>query len=151
MVAAMARPSAEEHYGDHLASLLEEGEDLLGVCSASEQQGMFKGRAVLLAVTDRRLIVVGLDRRGRPAGDAASIAPGDLESADADGAGGGWAELGPAIMDHAAVKLKLRTRDGDKHRFMLMRGTGPLGNLGGGESQRAGVDALAAFFERAGL
>lgn len=147
----MARPSAEEHYGDHLTSLLEAGEELLGVCSASEQQGMFKGRAVLLAVTDRRLIVVALDRRGRPADEAESIAPGDLASADADGAGGGWAQLGPAIMDSAAVKLKLKTKDGGKRRFMFMRGTGPLGNLGGGESQRGGVEALAQFFIRAGL
>lgn len=147
----MARPSADEHYGEHLASLLEAGEDLLGVCSASEQQSTFKGRAVLLAVTDRRLIVVGLDRRGRPDGEAETIAPGDLESAKADGAGGGWAEFGAAIMDRSAVKVKLRTRDGRKHRFMFMRGTGPLGNLGGGESQRTGVDALGGFFERAGL
>ena len=27
---------------------------------------------------------------------------------------------------------------------MLMRGTGPLGGLGGGETQRQGVEALAA-------
>ena len=54
-------------------------------------------------------------------------------------------------MDRSAVKLQLRTRDGRKHRFMFMRGTGPLGNLGGGESQRTGVDALAGFFERAGV
>ena len=40
----MARPSVSEKYADHLASLLEEGEDLTGVCAASEQQGIFKGR-----------------------------------------------------------------------------------------------------------
>ncbi len=66
----MARPSVSEKYADHLASLLEAGEELTGVCAASEQQGMFKGRGVVLAVTDRRLLVVGLDRRGRPDGDA---------------------------------------------------------------------------------
>jgi hypothetical protein len=30
-----------------------------------------------------------------------------------------------------------------------MRGTGPLGNLGGGETQRQGIEALARFFEAA--
>lgn len=147
----MARPSVEDHYGDHLAGLLEAGEDLLGVCAASEQQGIFKGRAVLLAATDARLIVVALDRRGRPDGEAESIAPTELESAKADGAAGGWPELSAAIMDRSAVKLRLRTRDGAKRQFMFMRGTGPLGNLGGGESQRRGVEALASFFERAGV
>jgi hypothetical protein len=145
----MARPSVSEKYADHLASLLEPGEELTGVCAASEQQGMFKGRGVLLAVTDSRLLIVGLDRRGRPEGDPVAVAPGDVKEAEADGAGGGWAELTAAVMDKAAVRVKLKLRDGGKHKFMLMRGTGPLGGLGGGEDQRNGLEALAAFFARA--
>ena len=91
-----------------------------------------------------------LDRRGRPEGEAVSIRPEQLSSAKADGAGGGWAELSAVLMDRAAVKLKLRTTDGEKLQLMLMRGEGPLGALGGGEGQRRGVEALAGFFERAG-
>ncbi len=34
---------------------------------------------------------------------------------------------------------------------MVRRGGGPLGGLGGGESQRRGVEALASFFAGAGL
>ena len=54
-------------------------------------------------------------------------------------------------MDHAAVKLRLRLADGEKLNLMLMRGEGALGlgKLGGGEGQRRGVEALAAWFERA--
>jgi len=147
----MARPSVSEKYADHLGSLLEPGEELTGVCAASEQQGMFKGRGVVLAVTDQRLLVVGLDRRGRPDGEAISLTPEDIAEADADGAGGGWPQLTAAVMDGSAVKLKLKLRDGGKHRFMLMSGTGPLGGLGGGETQRQGLEALAAFLGRSGV
>jgi hypothetical protein len=49
-------------------------------------------------------------------------------------------------MDKAAVQLDLRTTSGDKLKLMLMSGAGPLGGLGGGETQRQGVEALSAFF-----
>ena len=145
----MARAKIGEHYGDQVDALLEEGEALAGFSVASEQQSVFKGRAVLLVVTDRRLLVQGLDRRGNPSGEPISMPPAEIESAKADGAGGGWPELTAALMDGSAIKLKIRLRSGAKHQFMLMRGTGPLGGLGGGETQRQGVEALASFFERA--
>ncbi len=147
----MARESISDKYADDLAALLEAGERLEGVCAASEQQGMFRGRGVLLATTDRRLLIVGLDRRGRPSGDLVSAAPADVAEASSDGAGGGWPQLTAAVMDGVAVRLKLRLRDAGKHRFMLMHGSGPLGGLGGGESQRQGVEALARFLGRGGL
>jgi hypothetical protein len=50
-----------------------------------------------------------------------------------------------AVMDGAAVTLKLKTTDGEKLKLMLMHGSGPLGGLGGGETQREGVEALAQF------
>ncbi len=144
----MARESIADKYADDLAALLEAGERLEGVCAASEQQGMFKGRGVLLATTDRRLLIVGLDRRGRLAGEPVAVTTGDVAEASVDGAGGGWPQLTAAVMDGVAVRLKLRLRDRSKHRFMLMQGSGPLGGLGGGESQRQGVEALARFLER---
>ena len=55
-------------------------------------------------------------------------------------------EVGAAIMDGVAVTLKLRTTDGEKLKLMLMRGSGPLGGLGGGETQRQGVEALGTWF-----
>ena len=47
------------------------------------------------------------------------------------------------------MTLKLRTTDGERLKLMLMRGTGPLGKLGGGEVQRQGLEALSAWFATA--
>lgn len=124
---------------------LEAGETLRGTCIAT-QVGLFKGRQVVIGVTDRRLVVQGMTRRFAPDGEPISLPPERIESAAADGAGGGWINLGAAIMDGAAVTLKLRTTDGDKLKLTMMRGTGPLGGLGGGEDQRSGVEALGAWF-----
>ncbi len=136
-------------YRPHLEQLLEPGEELRGLCVAT-QPGMFKGRAVALGVTDRRLVVQPLDRRGNPSGEPASLPPERVASAKAEGAGGGWANVAPAILDGAAVTLKLRTTDGEKLKLMMMRGTGAFGRLGGGEVQREGVVALARWFEKIG-
>ena len=112
---------------------------------------MFKGRQVAIGVTDARLIVQGMTRRFEPDGEPISLPPERIADASAEGAGGGWAQVSAAIMDQAAVTLKLRTADGEKLKLMMMRGTGPLGGLGGGEEQRLGVEALGAWFrERAG-
>jgi hypothetical protein len=128
-----------------LEPLLDPGEELRGVCVAT-QASLFKGRQVAIGVTDSRLLVQGMTRKFEPDGEPVSLPPERIAKADAEGAGGGWMEVGAAIMDGAAVTLKLRTTDGEKLKLMLMRGTGPLGGLGGGESQRGGVEALAAWF-----
>jgi hypothetical protein len=72
-----------------------------------------------------------------------------VASAKAGPAGGEWFNVDMAILDHAAVRLEIRTVDGEKHKLMLMRGEGKvLGKLGGGESQRQGLEALADWFSR---
>ena len=75
-----------------------------------------------------------------------------IASAEAGGAGGGWSTIEAAIADQAAVRLKLRTSDGEKLNLMLMRGEGRvLGKLGGGEGQRRGIEELGRWFSsRAG-
>lgn len=100
---------------------------------------------VALAATDRRLIVQGLNRRFEPDGDPHLLEPADVTSAKADGAGGGWPQISAAIMDMAVVKLQLRTAHGEKIKLTLMRATGPLAGAGGGETQRKGLEAVAAF------
>jgi hypothetical protein len=130
-----------------LESALDEGESLEGIC-AGAQQSTFKGRAVAIGVTDRRVLLVPLDRRGRPTDELISILPEEIASAKARGAGGGWADVVPAVMDSAAVTLQLKTTDGEKYKLNLMRGTGMLGKLGGGEDQREGMEALGAWFQR---
>lgn len=129
-----------------LERLLEPGETLDGVCAAAQQQGLFRGRAVAIGVTPGRLILQPLDRRGDASGDATSLDPADIASADAGGVSGGWPSVGAAVMDRAAVKLTIKTTAGEKLKLMMMRGDG---RLGGGEGQQRGVAALAAWFERA--
>jgi hypothetical protein len=131
----------------HLESLLEPGESLLGICAASQQKGLFGGGAVALGVTDRRLLVQPLDRRGEADGEALALSEGQIVSAKAGGAGGGWVTPTAAIADHAAVQLKLRTTDGQRMKLMMMRGEGALlGGLGGGEAQRRGLEQLGRWF-----
>jgi hypothetical protein len=131
-------------------SALDSGEKLGGICVASQQKGMFKGGAVALGVTDRRLLVQSLNRRGDPDGEPYSIEPGQIESTKAGPAGGGWINVDTAILDHAAVRLQIQTTDGEKLKLMLMRGEGKiLGGLGGGDAQRRGLEALAQWFRAA--
>lgn len=132
-----------------IEGLLEPGEQMRGACVAS-QVGLLKGRQVALGITDRRLIVQGMNRRFEAAGEAISLPPERLAQVSADGAGGGWMSVSAAVMDGAADTLKLKTTDGEKLKLMLMRGTGALGGLGGGETQREGVEALAAWLAENG-
>jgi hypothetical protein len=136
----------EEKYRPALEGELDAGEALSGLLIASQQKGLFKGGAAVIGVTDRRLLLCELDRRGNPEGSVRSILPEDLVGAKAGDAGGGWPTVGAAILDGTAVRLELRLRDGERLKLMLMRGEGPLGGLGGGEAQRRGVEALGAWF-----
>jgi hypothetical protein len=137
----------DSKYRPVLTELLDGGEELRGLCAASQQKSMFKGGAVAIGVTDRRLLVQPLDRRGDPDGPVESITPEQVASAKAGGAGGGWWSVTTGILDHAAVRLEIRTTDGEKLKLMMMRGEGKLlGGLGGGEAQRLGIEALAEWF-----
>lgn len=126
-------------------ALLTQGEELRGVCVAT-RIGMFKGRQVLLGVTDGRLLVQGMNRKFEPVGDAISLPPERIAEASAQGAGGGWVNVRLAILDSAAVTLKVRTTAGQKLKLTVMRGTGVFGNLSGGDTQRHGLEAVAAWF-----
>jgi hypothetical protein len=119
------------------------------MCVASQQKSLFKGGAAAIGVTDRRLLIQSLDRRGNPVGEPLALTPDRIESAKAGPAGGEWFNVDMAILDHAAVRLEIRTTDGEKLKLMLMRGEGKiLGGLGGGEDQRRGLEALAEWFGR---
>jgi hypothetical protein len=130
----------------HLESLLEPGEELRGFVAATHQ-GMFKGRMVAVAATDRRLIVLPLDRKIEPKDEPISIPPERIADAKAGDVSGGWWTPTSEIMDRAAARLQIKTTDGEKLKLMMMRGTGPgpLGELGGGEAQQDGIEALSAW------
>jgi hypothetical protein len=132
-------------HGAQLSERLDAGERLNGVVAANQQLSAFSGRAVAIGVTDRRLLIQPLDRRGEAKGEPISISPAELVGADGGPAGGGWITLGSVVLDHAAVRLKLRTADGEKLKLTLMSGSGVLGGLGGGDSQSAGAEALGRW------
>jgi hypothetical protein len=136
----------DSKYRDQLEA--QAGEELRGLCIASQQKSMFKGGAAAIGVTERHLLIQQLDRRGNPDGPVRSIAPEQVVSAKAGPAGGEWFNVDAVVLDHAAVRLEIRTTDGEKLKLMLMRGEGKLlGKLGGGETQRQGVEALGRWFE----
>ena len=112
----------DSKYRPSLTAQLDDGEELTGVCVASQQKSMFKGGAVAIGVTDRRLLIQPLTRRGAPGGAAKSIAAEQIASAKAGGAGGGWYTVTTGILDYAAVRLEIETTDGEKLKLMLMRG-----------------------------
>ncbi len=128
---------------------LEAGETLRGVCVVTKV-GVFKGGQVALGVTAERLLIQGINRKFEPDGTPLSLPPERLASAKSEGAGGDWWSLSAAIMDGAAVTLRLRTTDGEKLKLMMMRASGPFAKLGGGEDQRQGLEALGAWFAAAG-
>jgi hypothetical protein len=130
-----------------LEALLEPGEELRGFAAAT-QQSTFRGRMVAIVVTDRRLIVVPLDRRIDPKGEPISIPPERIADAKAGDASGSWWTPTSDVMDRAAARLEIETTDGEKLKLTMMRGTGPgpLGELGGGEAQQDGMQAVATWF-----
>ncbi len=146
-----SKPSKlESILGDRLGELLEAGESVRGLAAASQQKGIFSGGVVALVVTDRRLIVQPLDRRGRgPKGGATSITREHVASAKFGRPGGGWDSPSSVIVGRSSVQVKLKTTGGEKFRFMLMAGSGPFAVLGGGADQAAGAQALLAFLDPA--
>jgi hypothetical protein len=108
-----------------LEPLLEAGEELRGVLVAT-QQSAFKGRMVGIGVTPGRLLLLPLNRKLEPAEEPIVLTPERIAEARATGAGDDWYSVTAAVMDGAAVTLRLRTTDG--------------------ETQGEGVRALAEWF-----
>lgn len=131
-------------------SLLEPGENLRGCCVAT-QQTLLTGRMVAIVVADDRLIVQGLTRRFEPAGDPLSLPPSRIAGVRVTGGGSGWATAGALILDAVSARLELRTTEGTRLKLTMMTAEGILAGAAGGETQRAGVQALGRWFaEHAG-
>jgi hypothetical protein len=137
-----------ERVGPLLRSMLQEGETLQGIVAATHQK-TFSGSLFVIGVTDRRLLLQPLDRHFQAKGDMRSISPEALQGADLEGAGRDWWTAPAAILDMTALAVTFRTNDGEKLKLLMMKGTGMIGGLGGGESQRDGVLALAGWLKRA--
>ena len=135
-------------HGDHLRSLLDPGEELLGVAAVNWQRSMFKQTVSALGVTPSRLIIQPLDRKGRMSGEPPVFIRKEEISKGSYGGGGGMGSSPTSwIMDAASIEVKLKTTGGEKFKLMLMTGEGMLGGLGGGPSQRNGAEALIAFID----
>jgi hypothetical protein len=105
----------------------------------------------VVGVTERRLVLVAVDREFRPKGDPLSVAPDEVAAASAGGAGHGWWTATESILDSAALTLRLETTSGERRQLTMMRGGGgPVGRLGGGKARQRGIEALAAWLRTAG-
>ena len=134
----------KEKIGPVVDALLEPGETLEGMCVGS-QSGFMSSKFVVIAATDRRLIVQETDRKQRPKGEPVSITPDQLAGASS---GRFMGEGTAGIMNATSQKLTVKTSDGQKLKLMMAKGGGPLGGLMGGETQEQGVRALNAWLER---
>ena len=132
-----------------LEGLLAPDESLRGWFLAAEQS-TFSGHTTVVAVTDQRLVLQAVDRKFRPKDEPLSIRPDELKAANAAGAGSDWWTATAAIMDSAALAVRLETTSGEQRKLTMMRGTGLLGKAGGGDAQRQGIEALADWLRAAG-
>ena len=94
----------DSKYREHLEA--QAGEELRGLCIASQQKGMFAGGAAVIGVTDRCLLIQQLTRRGDPDGPAQSIAPEQVASEG--GTGGRVVHVDAVVLDHAPFAWRSR-------------------------------------------
>jgi hypothetical protein len=136
--ATRATPLLEGH--------LDPDETLQGVIAANAQK-TFSGTAVALGATDRRILVLPVDRKIQAKGPLQTVSdPDALATAKLDGAGDGWWTATAGIMDATSLTLRIRTDDGDKLKLMMTRGGT---KLLGGDTQRDGVAALVQLLAAA--
>ena len=127
--------------------ILQPGETLEGMCVGS-QSGFMSGKFVVIAATDRRLIVQETSRKLEPKGVPVSIAVGEVASSNVGGGGGWSSNVESLIMDKASLAIKIKTTSGEKLKLMVGKGGGPLGGLMGGETQENGVRAVCDWLAR---
>src|SRR5688500_5796626 len=134
-----------EKIGPVIDALLEPGEALEGMCVGSRST-LMSSKFVVIAATDRRLVVQETDRKQRPKGEPVSVSPDQLAGSSTGGFGAG--DLQSSIMNSTSIKLTVKTTSGEKIKLMMAKGGGPLGGLMGGQTQQDGVKALLAWLER---
>ena len=129
-----------------LSPLLDAGEELRGVVSATHQK-TFGGSMYVIGVTGRRLLVQGLDRKFNanvPLQSASSREA--LASAEVDGAGDGWWTTAAAIADMHSVVMRITLDSGERLKFLMTRGGM---KLLGGDAQKNGVQAMVELLATA--
>jgi hypothetical protein len=127
--------------------LLEPGETLEGMCVGS-RSGFMSGMFVVIAATDRRLIVQETDRKHQPNAEPISITPAQLAGVKVGGFDTDTGDLESWIAKKTSLKLTLKTTSGEKLKLMIGKAEGPLRALMGGETQEEGVKGLSAWLDR---
>jgi hypothetical protein len=98
---------------------------------------------VAIVISDDRIVIQGLTRRFEPSGEPLALTPPRIADVRIRGGGSGWATAGAMILDVVSARLDLRTIDGVAVSLTMM--------TAGGDTQRAGVEALGRWFaEHAG-
>lgn len=121
------------------------GEPLKGI-AAAVQQKLFSGQMIAIGVTDLRLVIQAVDRHTKAKGEPLILTHKTLDSVELVGAADGWWTAPMALLNANALTLKLRMRDGQKMKLMLMKGgAGLMGSMSGGTSQEHGVLAIAEW------
>lgn len=129
-----------------LTPLLEPGEELRGVVAATHQK-TFSGSMYVFGVTDRRLLVQGLDRKFNANVALLTASTRDaLASAEIDGAGDGWWTTAAAIADMHSLVMRITLDNGERMKFMMTKGGM---KLLGGETQSRGVAAMVELIATA--
>ena len=132
----------EQDLANTAASLVEPGEEVQGSCVANRKR-FLTGGVVALIIAQERLIIQGIGAEWVPHGDPVSIRSDELKS---------FRETGLSqkrtITNNASITLKLKTFDGRKLTLAIGRGEGVLGDLLGGDIQKAGVKALMLWLKR---
>ncbi len=136
-----------ETIGPVIEAILEPGETLEGMCVGS-QSGFMSSKFVVIAATDKRLIVQETSRKQEPKGEPISV-PAAQVAGSSIGGGGGWGgDLTSSIMNKTSLTIKVKTASGEKLKLMVARGGGPLGGLMGGPTQENGVRAVSDWLAR---
>jgi hypothetical protein len=122
------------------------GEELLGSCVAT-QTSMFKGTMSALLIAPTRIVIVNLNRKFEPKSAPVSLTADQIVSAKAGPGGGDWWSAGSIVLDATSHRLDIKASDGRKFTLLMMTGKGRMfGELGGGETQLQGVQALGQWF-----
>ena len=135
----------KDKIGPVIDGLLEPGETLEGMAVGS-QSGFMSSKFVVIAVTDRRLIVQETDRKQNPKGEPRVVAADQVAKHGTGGFGAG--DIQSSIMNATSMTIKVKTTDGEKLKLAVAKGGGPLGKLMGGETQEQGVKAINAWLAR---
>ncbi len=113
-------------------------DEVLVGCLHATAKSAFSGRVYGIAVTNKRLVFVPLDRKMAAKGDPEHVTPADIVRSSVDGFGGGLKHFIAA--DWGEIRIETSTK-----KYKLMAMGGGLDQVLVGEAQVSGKEALLRF------